>query len=50
MTKQRSTGFTLLEILTVVAIIGILAAIAYPAYQNYQTRSRVVEAIVFADA
>ena len=49
MTKQRSTGFTLVEIMVVVAIIGILAVIAYPAYQDYLTRSRVVEAIVLAD-
>ena len=50
MTRLRSNGFTLIEIVVVVAIIGILAAIAYPAYQNYLTRARVVEALEFADA
>lgn len=48
--KKQHCGFTLLEILIALAIIGILAALAIPAYQNYVTRSRVVEAFVFADA
>ena len=50
MTRQQSNGFTLMEILVTVAVIGILATIAYPVYQNYVTRSRVAEALVFADA
>ena len=50
MNRKSPNGFTLMEILTVVAIIGILAALVYPAYQNYVTRSRVAEALEFADA
>lgn len=43
-------GFTLIEILVGLGIVAILAAIAVPVYQSYVTRSRVTEALVFADA
>lgn len=40
MTKQRSFGFNLIELMIVVAIIAVLAAIAYPAYGRYAFRAR----------
>lgn len=41
---QRSSGFTLIEIMIVVAIAGILAALAWPSYQDGVRRSNRAEA------
>lgn len=41
--KNKSLGFTLMEIMIVVAILGILAAIAYPQYVEYVAKGRRVE-------
>lgn len=41
---NKSTGFTLIELMVAVAVIGILAAIAIPNYQQYIKKSRRTEA------
>lgn len=43
MKKQKSTGFTLIEVMIVVAIIALLASIAVPSYSSYVARSKRVE-------
>lgn len=38
--KQKTSGFTLIELMVVMAIIAIIAAIAYPSYQQSIQRTR----------
>ena len=48
-TQNRTSGFTLIELMIVVAIIAILAALALPAYQDYVIRAQVAEGLVLGD-
>lgn len=42
--QQRTSGFTLIEVMIVVVIIGIIAAIAYPAYTRHVQDTRMATA------
>ena len=38
--REKTRGFSLIEVLVAMTIIAILAAIAYPSYTNYVTRTK----------
>jgi type IV pilus assembly protein PilA len=46
---QRS-GLTLVEMMIIVVVIAIFASICIPAYSDYIKRSKIAEALVYADA
>lgn len=41
---NKTSGFTLIELMVTVAIIAILASIALPSYTEYVTQGRIAEA------
>lgn len=43
--RPRSSGFSLIELMVALAIAGILAAIAYPAYTKQMQRGRRADAL-----
>jgi len=44
MTRSKTRGFTLIELMITIAVVGILSAIAYPSYQEYIRRSKRADA------
>jgi len=43
-------GFTLIELLIVVAVISIILTLAIPTYSNYSIRTKISEALSFAES
>jgi len=48
LSRWRSGGFTLIELMIVIAIIGILASLAISAYQTYTVRAQISEGLNMA--
>jgi type IV pilus assembly protein PilA len=48
--RNRSSGFTLIELTVVVGVIGILGALVMPVVQNYTIRTKVSEAVMAMSA
>ena len=46
--RQRSRGFTIVELMAVVSIISILTVLALAVYNDYTIRSKVAEGLSFA--
>ena len=46
--NDKSSGFTLLELMIAITIVGILASLSVPTYQNYIIRAKVSEALSMA--
>lgn len=44
MIKDKSSGFTLIELMVVVVIVAIFAAVAIPSYQEYVRRAQASQA------
>jgi type IV pilus assembly protein PilA len=47
---NKSSGFTLVELLTVIVILGILMAVVIPSYMNQTRKARQVEAVLNINA